>query len=202
MKKLSVYLGKALRIIAEDGDRKALEIPLRSAFDGSGLECGVHEGTGAIHFVDFDGEHILYRVNGDGEACGISACGAVTAVSALKSRGILDPDGFMTDRDLFTIGEGVALTPADIRAVQYDKAVTRAALELFAEFDGVVRFFGEPFALPEGFEALIEIGAIPEHFQHADFSESFQCIDFFMLDKFPLEFTAQIERDYLNYLIF
>lgn len=163
--------GKELCIARmKDGLLECASYPMRGAFDGTALESGMPAENGAIDLVRRDGDKtIAYEVVGDGESIGISPCGAVSAVALMRSGGMLDSDGIMTDRDYLYIGEDIFISQNDIRTIQADKACTAAALELLPHTDGQMFFSGEPFTTASGFRSMLDIGAIPERFANAAF---------------------------------
>lgn len=146
------------------GELLCYSLELGGAFSGAALESGMIAESGAIDEVyrDSDGT-ICYSVVCDSEGRGIAPSGALAAASLMLSRGALDSDGIMTDRDLFYIGEDFYISQSDIRAIQSDKAKTAAALELLAQKVGAPSEFylsGEPFAA-RGAEHLEKLGGLP-----------------------------------------
>lgn len=143
---------------------------LMGAFDGTALMSGMPAERGAIDAVrqEEDGTR-AYEVAGDCESIGVSPCGALMSAAAMQRAGIIDSDGIMTDRDYYYIGEDFFVSQNDVRAIQTDKARTAAAFELLPSFDGKMFFSGEPFSVPDGFRALLELGAVPERFKEAAF---------------------------------
>lgn len=167
---LMADIGQSLCIARKSGGEvKCAAFPLNGAFDGSGLESGMPAENGAIDAVrrEKDGS-IVYEVIGDGDSVGISPCGAAMAVNMMRKTGTVDGDGIMTDRDLLYIGEDFFISQSDVRVIQSDKALCRAAFELLG---GSERTFlsGEPFASEEGLRAMTMLGALPERFKSAGF---------------------------------
>ncbi len=155
-----------------DGNVNSVSYPLAGAFAGIGLSSGILDEKGAIDDVWIDNDKTLcYSVEGDGDSCGISASGAVSALSAMIENGIVDPDGIMTDRDMLYVGEDYFVSQADVRLLQSDKAMTAAVLSLLPEGCRVY-FSGEVFAA-NGMKALRAMGAVPpEMAQSAGFCRS------------------------------
>lgn len=139
-------------------------VPLAGAFEHTALESGMPCERGAIERVyREDNGTICYSVIGDADSIGISSCAAVQTAVMMINRGTVDPDGIMTDRDLFYIGEDFFISQSDVRAIQADKAASASALELFCrrtEQGSRTFFSGEVFA-GDGFRSMLDIGAIP-----------------------------------------
>lgn len=158
--------------VRSDGKLKCVSFPLSGAFDCSSLTFGMPAENGAIISVyrEESGE-LCYSVVGDGDAAGISPCGAVRAAVVMLEHGIVDDFGIMTDRDRFTVGEEIFITQEDVRAIQTDKARTAAALELAMNNGGAgLRAFisGEPFA-DGGMKSMLSLGAVPRELSGAAF---------------------------------
>lgn len=145
---------------------KFVHLPMKGGLDGCGLESGMPLETGAIDELSREPDGTLcYSVIGDGDSMGISAPAAVNAVKIMLDCGALDRDGIMTDRDLFYIGEDYYISQADVRAIQSDKAVCRAALELFGQEVGRLNraiISGEAFGSERGAGLMAELGAVPQ----------------------------------------
>ena len=153
--RLGVYSGGELLCFAAE---------LCGAFSGEALESGMIAESGAVDEVyrDADGA-ICYSVVSDSESKGIAPSGALAAASLMLTRGALDSDGIMTDRDLFYIGEDFYISQSDIRAIQSDKAKTTAVLELIGHSGYAAHDYylsGEPFSA-RGAEHLAALGGIP-----------------------------------------
>lgn len=162
----AAHFGKTLNMAYfGGGELKLASVPLSGAFDGSALESGIPCEYGAIDEVHRETDGTLcYSVVGDADSAGISAAAALDAVSVMLAEGIIDPDGIMTDRDLFYIGEDLYISQSDVRAVQSDKARAGAAVECFLKAVGqpsAVYFTGELFG-GRGMERLAELGVISE----------------------------------------
>lgn len=148
-----------------EGRLRTVYLPMKGGLDGSGLESGMPLESGAIDELSREPDGTLcYSVIGDGDSMGISAPAAVNAVKIMLEIGALDRDGIMTDRDLFYIGEDYYISQQDVRAIQSDKAVCRAALELFGKEIGQVEravISGEAFGSERGAEVMARLGAVP-----------------------------------------
>lgn len=204
----------------KDGELHCAAFELLGAFDGTALMSGMPAEKGAIDAVrqEEDGTR-SYEVAGDCESVGVSPCGALMSAAAMQRVGIIDSDGIMTDRDYYYIGEDVFISQSDIRSIQTDKARTAAAFELLPNFNGQMFFSGEPFSIPDGFRALLELGAIPERFKEAAFcrNSAEQGIIAFLEDEkiraraFDISHSAKdysqgnllkFDKEYLNHLNF
>lgn len=148
-----------------DGRLKTLYLPMKGGLDGCGLESGMPLESGAIDELSREPDGTLcYSVIGDGDSMGISAPAAAGAVKLMLDGGIIDSDGIMTDRDLFYIGEDYYISQQDVRAMQSDIAVCRAALELFGGAVGRTSraiISGEAFGSERGAALMAELGAVP-----------------------------------------
>lgn len=148
------------------GKLKFVYIPMKGGLDGCGLESGMPLESGAIDELSREPDGTLcYSVIGDGDSMGISAPAAAGAVKLMLESGALDRDGIMTDRDLFYIGEDYYISQQDVRAVQSDIAVCRAALELFGRENGRTEraiISGEAFGSERGAALMAKLGAVPE----------------------------------------
>ncbi|MGN1340956.1 MAG: ASKHA domain-containing protein [Oscillospiraceae bacterium] len=149
-----------------DGRLKTVNYPMKGGLDGCGLESGMPLESGAIDELSREPDGTLcYSVIGDGDSMGISAPAAAGAVKLMLDGGIIDSDGIMTDRDLFYIGEDFYISQQDVRAVQSDVAVCRAALQLFGREAGRTDRFimsGEAFGSQRGAALMAQLGAVPE----------------------------------------
>ena len=163
-------LGKSLCVCAKhENHYTCAAFRLSGAFDGTGLDSGMPAENGAIDAVRRDSDGIIaYEVVGDGESAGVSPCGALMALGIMLDTGALDPDGIMTDRDLFFIGEDYFLSQSDVRAVQADKAGAAAALSLLPKADRAF-FSGELFSTAAGLKALLRLGGFPDWCEKAAF---------------------------------
>ena len=164
-----VWVDNALALFYVDKKAVCACVQLSGAFDGTSVESGMPCEEGAIDNVsrEKDGT-ICYSVVNDVDSLGISPSGVVTAISLMASRGVVDEDGIMTDRDLFYIGEDYYISQSDVRAVQMDKARCAAGIELFekkSEINTMAALGGEVFAL-NGVSAMTSIGAIPERMSY------------------------------------
>ncbi|MGN0648956.1 MAG: ASKHA domain-containing protein [Oscillospiraceae bacterium] len=161
---LAMLLDESIRAgYYRDGELLCFSAELSGAFTGEALESGMPAESGAIDEVyrESDGT-ICYSVMCDSESIGIAPSGALAAASLMLSRGALDSDGIMTDRDLFYIGEDFYISQSDIRAIQSDKAKLAAALELISSTAGApdeLYLSGELFAA-HGAEHLEKLGGI------------------------------------------
>ncbi len=144
---------------------KVVSLPMKGGLDSTAIENGMPLEVGAIDELTRQPDGTLcYSVIGDGDSMGISAPAAVNAVDIMLEIGALDRDGIMTDRDLFYIGEDYFISQQDVRAVQSDKAVCRAALELFGRQTGVMSravISGEAFGSERGAGLMARLGAVP-----------------------------------------
>jgi len=97
------------------------------AFEGAGVCCGCGSVRGAIDRVELAGGRLWCHTIGGEKAAGLCGSGLIDAVSALLDMGVVDETGAMDD-EVYPLAEGVALTQADIRAVQLAKAAVFAGM--------------------------------------------------------------------------
>ena len=97
------------------------------AFEGAGISCGCPSIAGAIDRVISDGYRLHVHTIGDAPAVGVCGSGLIDAIAALLDMEIIDETGAMDDDAI--LAPGVALTQADIRAVQLSKAAIAAGIE-------------------------------------------------------------------------
>lgn len=186
---LAADFGKTLCFALKIGSElRCASFPLSGAFDGAALESGMPAENGAIDVIRRENDKtVAYEVAGDCDGIGISSCGALTGAAEMRRCGILNSDGIMTDRDFLFIGEDIFISQNDIRAVQADKARSAAAFELLCGGAGELRAFfsGEPFSRVEGFQAMLDIGAIPGSFGGASYcrNSAEQGVLMFLADK-------------------
>lgn len=101
--------------------------PAGPALEGGGISCGMPAVDGAIDSAEVHAGRINCHVIGEGTARGICGSGLIDAVACLLSLGVIDKDGYMAEP--YELADGVAVTPADVRAMQLAKAAIRAAIE-------------------------------------------------------------------------
>ena len=106
------------------------------AFEGAGISCGCGSVRGAIDRVWIEDGALKIHTIGDEPAVGVCGSGLIDAVAAGLALGVIDETGALED-DEFTLAEGVALQPRDIRAVQLAKAAIAAGIETLMEEAGV-----------------------------------------------------------------
>lgn len=128
------------------------------AFEGGEVSSGMVAGPGAIEGVAIDGDTIRLSVIGNAAPRGICGSGLIEAASRLLRAGVIEPSGRIKGRDevdnnlsnriredaggnAFVLYRGasgvVALTQADIRALQTAKAATRAGVEVLLKKAGL-----------------------------------------------------------------
>ncbi|MDE7311054.1 MAG: ASKHA domain-containing protein [Eubacterium sp.] len=108
------------------------------AFEGARLSCGVPGIPGAICKVSYLYHRVRIQTIGRKKPCGVCGTGAMEAVSALLSEGLMDADGLLAPQ-LFEKGmmlarredgSGIFLTQSDIREIQMAKAAIRSGIEI------------------------------------------------------------------------
>lgn len=97
------------------------------AFEGAGISCGCSSVVGAIDQACVEGGQIRFHIIGEGKALGVCGSGLLDVIAAMLEIETLDETGFLEDGE-FPLRDGIALTQADIRAVQLAKAATNAGI--------------------------------------------------------------------------
>lgn len=106
------------------------------AFEGGEISQGCGGIQGAIDRVWLEGGALGAHVIGGGKAFGICGSGLLDAVAALLEAGRIDATG-QTDVPVIPLRDGVALTAADVRAVQLAKAAIAAGVESLLAAAGI-----------------------------------------------------------------
>lgn len=149
-----------------DRKLKFANAAMAGGFDGTALESGMPLENGAVSSLSREPDGaVVYSVIGDEAAAGISVPAALMTLKLMLDSGTVDSDGIMTDRDLFFIGEDLYISQSDVRAMQFDKAVLRSALELFGEAVGrsdCVIFSGEAFGSEHGAAMAEKLSSVPD----------------------------------------
>ena len=137
------------------------------AFEGAGISCGCGSVRGAIDRVWAQDDMLCAHTIGGAPAVGVCGSGLIDAVAAGLSLELIDETGAM-ELDSLALRDGIALQPADIRAVQLAKAAIAAGIETLLETAGVAPEAVETFYIAGGFGSHLNagsaaaIGLIPE----------------------------------------
>lgn len=110
-----------------DGKLYACSTAAGPAFEGVGISCGMTAREGAIHAVDVVNGALYPRVIGGGAARGLCGSGLIDAAACLLTVGELTPEGTLDAPA--PLAADVALTPADIRALQLSKSAIRSGMD-------------------------------------------------------------------------
>lgn len=159
-------------VAVKDNEIRCASFSLNGGFSAQALECGMLRANGAVDEISRESDGTLcYSAVGDADGVGLCASGAVMALDIMLREGIVDENGIMTDRDMLYVGEDIFLSQRDIRALQSDRAITSAALDVFLkELPAKCFLSGEAFT-KGGFKALLSVGALPESLRNAAFSQ-------------------------------
>jgi len=129
-------------------------VPAGPALEGSNIDYGSIAQDGAIYKVSLEDGFKVYTINGK-KPIGIAGSGLVSAISLLKSYGIIDKNGKLVEaweaeapfslisrikKDGFMLVEDIYLTQNSIRNFQLVKASLNAGIKLLLDKVGV----GEP----------------------------------------------------------
>lgn len=104
-----------------------------SAFDAVQISKGMRSVPGAVFAVDPIGGELRCRVLGGGSPRGICGSGLIDAIAAGLNLGWIEANGRLTQGSSMAVCSGVALKPADIRAVQLAKSPIAAALRILLQ---------------------------------------------------------------------
>lgn len=147
------------------------------AFEGAGIECGMHGIAGAIDHVWTENGKIKYSVIGNETAKGICGSAVIDAVAVMRAIKAIDETGAMTPEDciyevqtaktFFSIHEDVGIFGKDIRAVQLAKSAVCAGLLTLIKTQSLENGDIHALKIAGGFGSFIhlknaaEIGLIP-----------------------------------------
>lgn len=122
-------IGTNGEILYWDGEKLyACSAAAGPALEGAGMECGMMACDGAIDRAEIINGEIKCHVIGEGDPCGICGGGLIDLVSCLYELGVIDESGYMAEN--FVIGNGIYLSPGDVRAFQLAKSAIRSGIEV------------------------------------------------------------------------
>ncbi len=149
--RLYIDIGTNGEIAVRSGERcLCAAAPAGPAFEGAQIRCGMRASEGAIEQVEIAGDVRLRIIGGGSRPAGICGSGLIDAVAALRTSGLLDESGRLARPEeasgrvpdavarrvvrqnavagflLSAPEDGIVLTQADIRALQYAKAAIAA----------------------------------------------------------------------------
>ena len=137
------------------------------AFEGAGISCGCGSVTGAIDRVWTENGVLRIHTIGEAPAVGICGSGLIDAVAAFLELEQIDETG-ACEEDTLPLGDGIALLPKDIRAVQLAKAAIAAGIRTLLETAGVTQEDVTTLYIAGGFgshlnvDSAAAIGLIPQ----------------------------------------
>lgn len=137
------------------------------AFEGAGISCGMLAAPGAICRADWSDGEMRFSVIGGGEAKGICGTGLIDAAGALLDAGLLDETGYLENSEYVFPGTSVAITQADIRALQLVKSAICAGMKTLLHESGLTAQDVGELVIAGGFGSHIRaksaerIGLIP-----------------------------------------
>ncbi|HTG48085.1 MAG TPA: ASKHA domain-containing protein [Actinomycetota bacterium] len=148
--RLLVDVGTNGEIACGNAERSvATAAPAGPAFEGGEIAFGMRATDGAIEGVMIEGGEVRLQVIGGGDPTGICGSGLVDAVAQLRLAGLLDDGGKLLGREAadaaghplaarlvvrddvraFVLHEGIVLTQADVRALQFAKGAISTGIE-------------------------------------------------------------------------
>ena len=137
------------------------------AFEGAGISCGCSSVTGAIDRVWVEDGAIQLHTIGEAPAVGICGSGLIDAVAALLQINAIDETG-ASEEETLPLGDGIALTNRDIRAIQLAKAAIAAGMATLLDTAGTNYADVETLYIAGGFGSRLNvtsaaaIGLIPQ----------------------------------------
>lgn len=144
------------------------------AFEGAGISCGCGSVPGAIDRVWIqDGQPMIHTI-GEKPPVGVCGSGLIDAIAAFLKTEDLDETGAMTGPHL-ALGQGIALLPQDIRAVQLAKAAIAAGIRTLLKVSNTREeeltrlFIAGGFGSHLSIQSAFDIGLIPRNIgRHVD----------------------------------
>lgn len=145
-------------VLAVNGALYATSAAAGPAFEGGGIACGMTARPGAIAGVTINNDNVVLDVIGNAAPTGICGSGLIDAAAALLEAGVIDCHGRIKgsaevstnignrikereDGNVFVLYRGaraeIALTQADIRALQNAKAAIRAGVSILLSKAGI-----------------------------------------------------------------
>ena len=146
------------------------------AMEGAGISTGMGGISGAVCTFRMQSGRPIFSTVGDAPARGICGSGLIDLVSALYKSNIIDETGAFEEGDQFIYattqnGAPLALTQADIRALQLSKSAIRASLDALCARAGISPDEIAHVYLAGGLghymnvESAIAIGLLPKEFK-------------------------------------
>lgn len=123
---LALWDGKVLRVTS---------VAAGPAFEGVGIRNGCMNIPGAVNRVRLVNGGLFAETVGGQRARGICGSGVLDAVACGLLRGDIDETGFLAEP--LALGNGIALYPEDVRAVQQAKAAVAAGIGRLTEEAGI-----------------------------------------------------------------
>ena len=144
--------------------------------EGAGISTGMGGISGAVCTFRMQSGRPIFSTVGDAPARGICGSGLIDLVSALYKSDIIDETGAFEEGDQFIYattqnGAPLALTQADIRALQLSKSAIRASLDALCARAGISPDEIAHVYLAGGLghymnvESAIAIGLLPKEFK-------------------------------------
>ncbi len=130
-RELFIDLGTNGEIVLKRGrEFAAASTAAGPAFEGMNISCGMLAVAGAVHRAEWDNGFKLGTIDGLPPA-GICGTGLIDVLALALEQGLLGPDGrIAAPGKKIALGEGLALTQQDIRAVQLAVAAVRTGVTL------------------------------------------------------------------------
>lgn len=143
-------------VLWHEGGLYACSTAAGPAFEGVGVSMGMMGGEGAIDHVSLCNGTLLAHVIGNGVPRGICGSGIVDAIACLLDNEALDETGYLEDETV-TVAAPVALTQADIRAVQLAKSAIYAGIRTLLRKRGAEEGQVEALVLAGGFGSYLDV---------------------------------------------
>ena len=152
-------------LLSHHGALYACSTAAGPAFEGVGISCGMPAITGAIDEVALVNDRLLSHAIG-GRAEGICGSGLVDAAACLLATEEMDMSGYL--ESAASLGDGISLAQADIRALQQAKSAVCSGLQTLLHHAGITADEVETLYTAGGFGSRMNgrnaaaIGLIPQ----------------------------------------
>jgi len=134
--------------VIHEGRIHSASAPSGPALEGGHISCGMRAAEGAIEKVWLEDGQVRFRTLAGKAPIGLCGSGVLDAVAALSRGGLINGTGRIqpghaavtedaAGNRAVRLAPAVALTQADVRAVQLAKAAVRAATDLLIEAAGL-----------------------------------------------------------------
>ncbi|MDR2404696.1 MAG: ASKHA domain-containing protein [Spirochaetaceae bacterium] len=109
------------------------------AFEGAEISCGTGSVPGAINKIELSEGKVSFTTIGNVPPLGICGCGLVDAIALMRSAGVIDETGALSDDypEGYTITEGISIVNRDIRQYQLAKSAIMSGIRILCKNAGI-----------------------------------------------------------------